>query len=70
MIAASAAFVDVGVREDDLRAVSAELQHAILEAGVARHLLARLDGPGEDDRADVRMRDERWPIVAHGRGRR
>ena len=32
--------VDVGVGQHDLGAVAAQLQHAVLEAGVARNLLA------------------------------
>ena len=56
--------VDVGVRQDDLRPVPAELEHAVLQARVAGNLLASLDRPGEDHGADLRMGDERLADVA------
>ena len=45
--------LQVGVGQHDLRAVAAELEHAVAQAGVARDLLARLDRAREDDRRDA-----------------
>ena len=56
--------VEVGVGEHDLRAVAAQLEHAVLERGVARHLLAGVRGAGEDDRAHVGMAHELRADVA------
>ena len=56
--------LEVGVGEHDLRPVAAELEDAVLEARVARDLLAGRDRAGEDDRGDVAVAGQQRADVA------
>jgi len=58
--ALAAAGLEVGVGEDDVRALAAELEGDRLDLGGAsgHHVLAHLGGPGEDDLAHGWVGDE------------